>query len=91
MQVLIIAAFSYWFAVFSGIPQYISKVLFKFGVKKQIGTGYMPIRLYPFDCEKCLAFWLAIINFWGQSEWWLMAGCASLVAIVIGFIVNRIR
>lgn len=91
MQILIIAAFSYWFAALSGIPDYLKQVLFRFGVKKEIGTGYTYVRLYPIDCEKCLGFWLGLINFWGINHFWLMAGCTSFLAIVIGLIVNKLR
>lgn len=91
MQILIIAAFSYWFAALSGVPQYISKVLFNFGLKREIGTGYLPIRLYPLDCEKCLAFWLSIICFWWEDWFVIISGVTSLVSMVIGYLINKIR
>lgn len=91
MQVLVIAAFSYWFAVLSGIPIYISGVLFKFGIRKKIGTGEMAIRLYPIDCEKCLAFWLGLGYFWGQDGFIVLAGVTSFTAIVIGLLINKLR
>lgn len=90
LEMLLLGIFSYWFAVLSGIPTYIKNVLFRFGVKKQIGTGYLPIRLYPFDCEKCLGFWLGAINFWG-TDFWIYAGCTSFIAMVLGYLINKIR
>lgn len=90
LEMLLLGAFSYWFAALSGVPDYIKGVLFRFGVKKRIGTGHIAIRLKPFDCEKCLAFWLGVINFWG-NDFWIYAGCTSLLAIVIGLLINKLR
>ena len=104
-ELLIIAAFAYWFAVWSGIPTYVKNVLFKFGVKKSLGYSktvgtsdpstkvYIPIRLLPFDCEKCLAFWLSLINFWdaGLIENVMLSGCCSLIAIVLTLSINKLR
>lgn len=102
LEMLLLGAFSYWFAALSGIPTYVKNVLFKFGVKKRIETGnnvdvafggrvyYEPVKLYPFACEKCLGFWLGAINFWG-NDFWIYAGCTSLLAIVIGLLINKLR
>lgn len=52
-------------------------------------------RLPPFDCEKCLAFWLALSYSIYDGERWieviLYSGCASLTAIVSAFVINKIR
>ena len=90
MQILILAAFSYWFAAMSGIPIYISGVLFKFGIRKKIGTGEMAIRLYPIDCEKCLSFWLGVIYFWHDDYFLILAGVTSFTAMVIGLLINKL-
>ena len=103
MQILIIGIAAYWFAALSGIPTYIKNVLFKFGVKKTIEPpeavtvafggkpSYIPIRLYPFDCEKCLAFWLGLIYFPFTFEGILVSFCCSFVAIVTGLLIYKLR
>ena len=91
---LLIGLFSLWFASESGIPTYIKTTLFKFGVKKGlpgVSGAHVPIRLYPFDCEKCLAFWLGILIFPYTWEGICWAALASLTAIVGKLILNRLR
>lgn len=92
--VLLIAGFSYWFAALSGVPKYISGVLFKFGIKRKIEDTvpfFVPIRLYPIDCEKCLGFWLGLYYFWSSENYIMVAGCVSLTTMVLGFIINKLR
>ncbi len=106
MQILIIGIAAYWFAVLSKVPDYIKQVLFKFGVKKPLkqnwvgvikepvnfsGPAYTTIRLYPIDCEKCLAFWVGLIYFPFTFDGVLYSFCASFVAIVTGLIINKLR
>lgn len=94
MIYFLIAAFAYWFAALSGVPQYVSGVLFNFGVKKKYAGDFMPIRLKPFDCEKCLAFWLAIwYGSFHQQHLWelgLYSGITSLMAIIVSRLYNKI-
>lgn len=93
MSFLIVGIFSYWF-VLSGIPFYVSNVLYNFGIKTEIQEGvYVPIRLKPVDCEKCLAFWIGIFYFW-NLPWYdnlIYAGVCSFVAIVTGLLINKLR
>lgn len=104
MQILIIGVVAYWFASLSGIPTYIKNVLFKFGVGKKIiettqtnsthtATVYshIPIRLYPFDCEKCLAFWIGLLYFPFTFDGILYSCCASFIAILTGLLINKLR
>lgn len=86
---IVIGIFSYWFAVESGIPQYISGVLFNFGIKKRYHESYIPIRLKPFDCEKCLGFWLGLIYYYDTCI--LMAGITSFAAILTGLIIKKLK
>lgn len=104
-EIVMIAAFAYWFAAESGIPMYIKNVLFRFGVKKKIGYSkiigtndtsnpiFVPIRLYPIDCEKCLAFWTGVVWFWSLpvTELILYAGVCSLGSIVIKTLIAKLR
>jgi hypothetical protein len=98
MQVLIIGLVAYWFAVESGIPNYISNVLFRFGVHKSISSnidttvhGKIPIRLYPLDCQKCLGFWLGVIYFPFTIDGLLLSCVSSLIAIVTGLILSKLK
>lgn len=99
MQIIIIGIAAYWFAALSGIPKYVSNVLFRFGIKKKHNTNTdttfaeysTPIRLYPFDCEKCLAFWLGIVYFPFNFEGVMVSFCCSFVAIVTGLLINKLR
>lgn len=102
-EILIIGLFALWFASESGIPTYVKNTLFKFGVKKHVGVTvivgsahpptemFVPIRLYPIDCEKCLAFWIGVLVFpftWAGIAY---ACLASLTAIAGKIILNRLR
>lgn len=98
MEVLIIGLAAYWFAVESGIPNYISLVLFRFGVSKSIRFnsdtthyGKLPIRLYPLDCQKCLGFWLGVIYFPFTIDGLLLSCVSSLVAITTGLILSKLK
>jgi len=87
---ILIAIFSYWFAGMSKIPTYVKNVLFNFGIKK----GDLPIRLKPFDCEKCLAFWMCVWYFLFPKLFPVIiiyAGCASFAAILIQILISKIR
>ena len=79
-----IILFTCWFVMFSGVP----KMILWF-VNKYIHNGN---RIRPFDCEKCLAFWISIIYFF--HEGWLcipIAGCVSLGAIMLSILINKLR
>ena len=103
MQILIIGVVAHWFASLSGIPTYIKHVLFKFGIKKKININesadvtfgnrydYIQIRLYPFDCEKCLAFWIGLLYFPFTFDGVLYSCCASFVAILTLLLINKLR
>ena len=98
MQVLIIGLVAYWFAVESGIPNYISNVLFRFGINKTVESkaltttfGKIPIRLYPLDCQKCLGFWLGVCYFPFTIDGLLLSCVSSLIAIVTGLILSKLK
>lgn len=79
MCVILIGLFAAWFVI-SGIPTYVASVLVNFGIRKSY-------RLKPFDCEKCLGFWLGLMPEWSIID----AGISSLIAIVTVIIINRLR
>jgi hypothetical protein len=77
---ILIAAFSFWFAELSTVPQQI--VIF-FEIK----------RIRPFDCTKCLSFWVAL--FYGLLYYEvhlviLYAGLTSLFAIIFSRIYYKL-
>ena len=85
MPYILIAVFSYWFAGLSGIPNYTKGVLSNFGIN---------IKLRPFDCERCLAYWLALWFYLFPNYFPMIiiyAGCASFGAILLFTLFNRIR
>lgn len=81
-EYLLIALFSVWFAELSTLPQtvimWVDSPLFK--------------RFKPFDCPKCLAFWLALIYSWHYSwyEILIISGVTSLAAICISRLYYKI-
>jgi hypothetical protein len=77
---ILIAAFSFWFAELSTIPQQI--VIF-FEIK----------RLRPFDCTKCLSFWSAIgygLVYYEVHLVILYAGLTSLIGIILSRIYYKL-
>jgi|LakMenE01Jun11ns_1017448.scaffolds.fasta_scaffold9954364_10 hypothetical protein len=77
---ILIAAFSFWFAELSTIPQQI--VIF-FEIK----------RLRPFDCTKCLSFWSAIgygLVYYEVHLVILYAGLTSLAGIILSRIYYKL-
>jgi len=77
---ILIAAFSFWFAELSTIPQQI--VIF-FDIK----------RLRPFDCTKCLSFWSAIgygLVYYEVHLVILYAGLTSLTGIILSRIYYKL-
>jgi hypothetical protein len=77
---ILIAAFSFWFAELSTIPQQI--VIF-FDIK----------RLRPFDCTKCLSFWSAIgygLVYYEVHLVILYAGLTSLAGIILSRIYYKL-
>jgi hypothetical protein len=77
---ILIAAFSFWFAELSTIPQQI--VIF-FEIK----------RLRPFDCTKCLSFWSAIgygLLYYEVHLVILYAGLTSLAGIILSRIYYKL-
>jgi hypothetical protein len=77
---ILIAAFSFWFAELSTIPQQI--VIF-FEIK----------RLRPFDCTKCLSFWSAIgygLVYYDVHLVILYAGLTSLAGIILSRIYYKL-
>jgi hypothetical protein len=77
---ILIAAFSFWFAELSTVPQQI--VIF-FEIK----------RLRPFDCTKCLSFWSAIgygLVYYEVHLVILYAGLTSLTGIILSRIYYKL-
>jgi hypothetical protein len=77
---ILIAAFSFWFAELSTIPQ--TLVIF-FDIK----------RLRPFDCTKCLSFWSAIgygLVYYDVHLAILYAGLTSLTGIILSRIYYKL-
>jgi hypothetical protein len=77
---ILIAAFSFWFAELSTVPQQI--VIF-FEIK----------RLRPFDCTKCLSFWSAIgygLVYYDVHLVILYAGLTSLAGIILSRIYYKL-
>jgi hypothetical protein len=77
---ILIAAFSFWFAELSTIPQ--TLVIF-FDIK----------RLRPFDCTKCLSFWSAIgygLVYYEVHLVILYAGLTSLAGIILSRIYYKL-
>lgn len=77
---ILIAAFSFWFAELSTIPQ--TLVIF-FELK----------RLRPFDCTKCLSFWFAIVYglfYYDIHLVILYAGLTSLFGIIFSRIYYKL-
>jgi hypothetical protein len=77
---ILIAAFSFWFAELSTVPQQI--VIF-FEIK----------RLRPFDCTKCLSFWSAIgygLVYYEVHLVILYAGLTSLAGIILSRIYYKL-
>lgn len=98
MIYVLIAAFSFWFAGVSGVPQGASRWLLKNNIwfntyEDENHSARYEIRLKPFDCEKCLAFWIGLIyeltNKVHPLEAVLYAGLTSLLAVVIRGLYNR--
>lgn len=99
-MIYLIPFFSVWFAEFSTIPQVVSEWLMKryivyrevkgFKTKvvfnKYTDEDMMPVRLKPFDCAKCLSFWMGLII----SQDIVIAGVVSLVAILTSKLINKI-
>lgn len=56
-----IAGLSTWFSEHSGVPQRIVRMWCKI---KSLPYKPYTIRLKPFDCPLCLAWWSALIWFW---------------------------
>src|SRR6478735_6618364 len=98
MQYILIGLFCYWFACLSKIPTYIAKGLYKLNVRKLVRVdgkaAYTLVSMFPLNCEKCLAFWAALIYSGMASDPFLisilMAGCTSLLAMTCAFIINKI-
>jgi hypothetical protein len=77
---ILIAAFSFWFAELSTVPQ--TLVIF-FDIK----------RLRPFDCTKCLSFWSAIgygLVYYEVHLVILYAGLTSLIGIILSRIYYKL-
>ena len=91
MTELLISIFAVWFAELSMIPQNLSDWLMTKSIlyneydgskSKIVFNKYpqgfrIPIRLKPFDCSKCLGFWMGLISSYLNYE-------SILLAILIG-------
>jgi hypothetical protein len=97
MQYILIAVFAYWFACLSTIPNKIARFLYTYlNIRKRVRVSgkdaYTTIRLKPFDCEKCLAFWLTLWYIFFPNYFptlIIYAGCASALAITLGLSFNK--
>ena len=103
---ILIPFFAVWFAEWSNIPQSLSnwlmtKAIFYrevngFKVKLRFNTypefDAMPVRLLPFDCAKCLGFWLMVAYSYNEGfiDCLLMSGVSSLVAMIVSKLINKI-
>lgn len=75
-EIVSIAAFSCIVAEFSGIMQWVK---WKLNIR----------RLKPLDCEKCLAWWIALIYFYHSTGGILLSvGCAALCSVLSIYIVR---
>jgi hypothetical protein len=72
----LIILFTIWFVGYSGIP---------FTLHKLRNLLFETNRFRPFDCEKCLAFWLAIAYYHSEKPFdlILIAGSISLGTIIL--------
>jgi len=70
--VIIISICSFWFAELSTIPQTIIQWL---------DTN----RLIPFDCSKCLGFWVGVFYIYGcrEYEFFYLPLLTSFVSIIL--------
>lgn len=78
---ILIPVISFWFACITGIPQ-----RFKFAFKRS--------ALKPFDCSKCLSFWIALIyQIPHFSFWTTLSICAinSLAAYLLEFFAEKFK
>ncbi len=106
---LLIVCFSFWFAELSLIPSNFAlwlmdkSILYKEydgnKINRVVFNRYselykIPVRLYPFDCTKCLSFWLGGIYSYSMYENLtfavLMAGVSSLVGMIISKLYARL-
>jgi hypothetical protein len=71
----LIIPFVIWFVGYSKIPQVLHKIK---------NLVWNTDRFRPFDCEKCLAFWMAIAYYHNESLWniVLLSGSISLGTII---------
>lgn len=70
-DLILIAIASAWFTDMSNLPQQLKWWLLKkkLWYKKQRGV-FLERRIKPFDCEKCLSFWLSIIYTTSNNYQW---------------------
>ena len=54
MIYFLLGLISFWFAILSRIPQFVMKLINILFTKNLT-------RLKPFDCSKCLGFWIGLI------------------------------
>lgn len=73
VTIISLSCLAFSMAELSGIPQWIR---FKLKLK----------RLKPFDCNKCMGFWLGLIYYWDWNNYWtglLYGGLCSILAVFI--------
>lgn len=94
-EIILIAIASTWFTTMSNIPQTIKYYLKKLNIwylTDEYGV-HVARRIKPFDCEKCLSFWLTIIYCWSLHYELLYvllyATCASSISLLISKIYNH--
>jgi hypothetical protein len=94
IEYLYIAAFAFWFAELSSVPQLVLHwINFLYWVA--FGNHNILDRLKPFDCVKCLAFWAGGIYTYHLTDSILYSvfcgGLVSLVAMVLDKIYYKLK
>lgn len=64
-ELILISIFATWFTEMSFVPQYVKWVLCDAGIWfKMVKAGkketFIERSIKPFDCDKCLSFWMAV-------------------------------
>ncbi len=94
--IILISCFCCLFSEFSGIMQWLAWKLKKidayetyvsFGGEAKIAI-YKPAKLKPFDCAKCLSFWMGLIVFTMQGEGLMAVYYASICSVLSIYIVR---
>lgn len=93
-EYLILSAFAFWFAELSSIPQMVLHWI-NF-LSWMIGGSHNGLtRLKPFDCVKCLGFWIGLIYTYKLTDnlmWSIISGGVySLTAMTMNYVYKLIK